>query len=280
MVQLGLIGYPIEHSLSPWIHERFLKQSKIKGKYTLYEINPEENFEKAIENLTSKQIAGFNITVPYKQKIIPYLDQLDKEARDIGAVNTVKHSNGKWIGYNTDGKGYVRSLYKKYESLFINKNKKVLIIGAGGAARGIYYALLGEGLETINITNRTPDKAEEIIQLNDIGINSEVLSLQTAEEQAHEYDVIIQTTSVGMKPRSNEMIINLSALKEGCIVSDIVYQPIKTKFLKRAEELGAKLHYGHTMLLYQAHYAFELWTDTFAPTEGMDEALQQVLEGR
>src|SRR5690625_2467600 len=126
MYQLGLIGYPIKHSLSPWIHEQFLKKANLSGRYTLFEIGPNESFAQVMEELKRKELDGFNVTVPYKQTIIPYLDEIDTEAESIGAVNTVLNDNGRWIGYNTDGKGYLRALENKFPKLLADKtNKKI-----------------------------------------------------------------------------------------------------------------------------------------------------------
>lgn len=281
MYQLGLIGYPIKHSFSPWIHTHFLEKTGISGTYKLLEIQPDSNFETEMKKLKTEGLNGFNITVPYKQAIIPYLDELDSEAERIGAVNTVKYSDGKWIGYNTDGIGYVRSLKSKYPKLFINKSNKILILGAGGAARGIYDALVNEGFKYVDIANRTLESAEKIAQLKLKYTKTNTMTLQEAEQVVSHYDAIIQTTSVGMAPRPNEVIINLRGLQPHTIVSDIVYQPIETQFLTEARYLGASIHLGHTMLLYQAQYAFEIWTEMKAPIDQLDDELQnKLMEGR
>lgn len=281
-LQFQLIGYPIQHSLSPWIHERFLSKANLQGTYEINEIEPQHSFEeKIMEMKNNKELNGFNVTVPYKQKIIPYLDSLDKNAKTLGAVNTVLNKDGKWIGYNTDSIGYVRALETKYPELTKErKSKHVLILGAGGAARGIYCGLDFAGYVNIDIANRTTEKAWEIAELRSELTNTDILTLKEAENNLLKYDIIIQTTSVGMKPNTENTIIHLKSIKKDVIVSDIVYQPIKTKFLKEAENLGARIHYGHTMLLYQGLYAFEIWTGLSVDINNMDEELQQVLEGR
>src|SRR5699024_10070827 len=138
----GLIGYPIKHSLSPWIHKQFLERTSLQGSYSIIEINPDRSFEEAMNNLRKKQIDGFNVTVPYKEKIMHYLDDMDEQAKKIGAVNTVLCKDNKWIGYNTDGIGYVRSLLHKFPSIETGKDNKILLLGAGGAAKGIFHALV------------------------------------------------------------------------------------------------------------------------------------------
>lgn len=280
MYQLGLIGFPIKHSLSPWIHEQFLQKANLNGSYTLFEIKPEESFSKVIDEIKQKGLDGFNVTVPYKQTIIPYLDEIDQEAKNIGAVNTVVNDNGRWIGYNTDGKGYLRSLESKFPNLLADKKQKILILGAGGAARGIYYALTASRFEHVDIANRTIESATEIAKLKEEHTNTHVLSLNEATNRIHEYDIFIQTSSVGMNPNHEDIIVPLHGMKLSSIVSDIVYQPIDTAILRQARSLGASVHFGHTMLLYQAQYAFEIWTGKRVSVGNMDEELQFILEGR
>ncbi|ASN05164.1 shikimate dehydrogenase [Virgibacillus necropolis] len=276
--RFGLIGYPIKHSLSPWIHEKFLQKAELQGEYNLYEIKANESFAKKIDELKKENLNGFNITVPYKKTIIPYLDELDKKAAAIGAVNTVVCENGKWIGYNTDGDGYLRSLIKAYPLVGQDKNNKILILGAGGAARGILYTLSCNGYQQIDLANRTENAARELKTLYEMQ-NTNLLSLQEAENAMSDYDIIIQTTSVGMKSTDGHAIVKVNGLSEKNIVSDIVYQPVTTNFLRNAKNEGARIHYGHTMLLYQAQYAFELWTDVRVEINEMEQELLEQLEG-
>jgi|SRR5690625_2909475 len=280
MYHLRLIGYPIKHSLSPWIHQQFLERTNLKGSYTIHEIPLDASLSEHLKQLKAAHISGFNITVPYKQKIMPYLDKLDSEAKRIGAVNTVVNHNGEWIGYNTDGSGYVRSLESEFLDLSDERQGvRVLILGAGGAARGIYDALVQRGYRSVDIANRTRESADAIAKLNQTGAKTVVKSLTDATKTISKYDVIIQTTSVGMRPEIDQMIIPLHKVKKGAIVSDIVYQPIETKFLKEAKKHGAQILHGHTMLIFQAQYAFELWTGQKVSTAGMADALKNILEG-
>lgn len=274
--EFGLIGYPIKHSLSPWIHEKFLKQTNLQGTYSIIEINPETSFTAAVKQLKQSSINGFNVTVPYKEKIINYLDEVDEQAKQIGAVNTVLNKNGKWIGYNTDGIGYMRALLHKYPELVNLKEIEVLLLGAGGAAKGILHALLHHGYERITIANRSMDRAKTLASAND---SIRVASLQEVERDLSSYSLIIQTTSVGMKPNEHDTIISLQNINVDCIVSDIVYQPLKTALLQEAEHHGARIHFGHSMLLYQAQYAFEIWTNKKPEMDALDKQLKQVLEG-
>lgn len=277
--QFGLIGFPIKHSLSPWIHTRFLDRCGLDGDYKIIEIDPKHSFADEMARLKASNIDGFNVTVPYKEKIIDYLDEVDEQAKQIGAVNTVLCKEGKWIGYNTDGLGYVRSLKSKYPQLTAKQDAAILIIGAGGAAKGIYYGLVKDGFTQITIANRTIEKALDIMKRDQSETNKQTLTLTEAHAQLGQFDIIIQTTSVGMKPDMDKTIIELASLKTDAIVSDIVYQPIVTRFLRQAKALDAKIHLGHTMLLHQAQLAFEIWTEKSPDLNMMDEALQQKLEG-
>lgn len=274
--EFALIGYPIKHSLSPWIHERFLQQTELDGTYSIIEIDPEESFQKAVGQLKQSSLNGFNVTVPYKEKIMPYLDEIDEQAKHIGAVNTVLCKDGKWIGYNTDGMGYMRALLNKYPEIANNKEQTVLLLGAGGAAKGILYALLHHGYQNITIANRSLERANELASANDKVV---VVSLEEAEAELASFQLVIQTTSVGMKPYETEQIISLEKIKREAIVSDIVYQPLLTSLLKEAQKYGANIHFGHSMLLYQAQYAFEIWTNKKPDMVSLDNQLKLELEG-
>ncbi|WP_096270650.1 shikimate dehydrogenase [Paucisalibacillus globulus] len=276
--KLGLIGYPIKHSLSPWIHNQFLESAKIKGEYSIYEVREDSLFNQ-IEMMKEKEYRGFNVTIPYKQKVIPFLDEIDDTAKVIGAVNTVLNDNGRLIGFNTDGTGYFRALQQYYPELVEDKDNSILIIGAGGAARGIYYVLSQAGFKTIDIANRTSGKAESIQELASRNTNTNVLSLNQGEKNIHQYDVIIQTTNIGMKPDVLHSPLKLNNIRDSAIVSDIIYQPIWTSFLREAHINGASIHHGHTMLLYQAQYAFEIWFGFKPELRDMEQQLKQLLEG-
>ncbi|WP_028783284.1 shikimate dehydrogenase [Thalassobacillus devorans] len=276
-MKLGLIGNPIKHSLSPWIHNQLLQQANISGEYNLYELEP-GSFTEQVELLRKEGLNGFNVTVPFKQKIMMELDDVDTQAELIGAVNTVKVENGQWTGFNTDGKGFLNSLKVKYPDIS-SSDINILILGAGGAAKGIFYTLVHAGFENIDIANRTSARVKEMTKGNDKTKRSGILSLAEAENHVADYDLIIQTTTVGMKPHTEQQIISLENIREGTIVSDIVYQPLMTAFLKEASEKGARIHQGHEMLLYQAVYAFEIWTGASLDEQGLLETLEAHLKG-
>lgn len=274
--KFALIGYPIKHSLSPWIHGEFLEQTNIRGTYSIVEIEPECSFSDEMMKLKEGQVNGFNVTVPYKEKIIPFLDEIDEQAKRIGAVNTVLNKDGKWIGYNTDGIGYMRALHNHYPNVMNELNLNILILGAGGAAKGILHALLQHGYYKITIANRSLERAKQLAKINE---TIQVASLSEVEDDLYKYQLIIQTTSVGMKPNYLESIISLQSINEEAIVSDIVYQPLMTTFLKEANAQGAAIHFGHSMLLYQAQYAFEIWTGKRPEIGTLDNELKKILEG-
>lgn len=276
--QLGLIGYPLGHSLSPWIHKNFLKRAGLKGTYELYELAP-DSFTEGIQAFKQTGITGFNITVPHKEMIIPHLDVIAPEARTMGAVNTVSYKDGKWHGYNTDGSGYVRSLYLAYPELKKKQDQQVLILGAGGAARGIFHALIQAGFTKITIANRTTTSAQKLAEEAPLQCEVFVSTLAEVENQLANYGLIIQTSSVGMSPNVSESIVEINVDLTDIIVSDIVYKPLKTAFLQAAEAHNAKICYGHTMLLYQALYAFEIWTGQEIDETGLADELQSILEG-
>ncbi|WP_217586772.1 shikimate dehydrogenase [Lentibacillus saliphilus] len=279
VLRLGLIGHPIQHSFSPWIHQHFLKQIAVKGSYRLKNIAPDCFNEQTVSSAKAELQDGFNVTVPYKRAIMPYLDQLDERAARVGAVNTVVHQNGKWIGYNTDGIGYIKGLQEAYPAQTRDMSIRILVIGAGGAARAIYDALIVQQYEYIDIANRTLEAAEQLAtELASSGITTRVMSLEAAEKELSRYDLIIQTTTMGMKPGPEHSVIALERMKQAAIASDIVYQPIHTAFLKEAGERGGNIHYGHHMLLYQAQYAFKLWTGHWVKLGSLPDRMKRQLE--
>ena len=198
-------------------------------------------------------------------------------AKLIGAVNTVVNENGKLIGYNTDGNGYVESL-QTVLTKSINEHR-YLIIGAGGAARAIYYTLASIGCRDIDVCNRTIENARTLVQECPYEVNGKALSIIDAEEHLENYDVIIHTTSVGLHPNVSTSPIKLGRAATHCVVSDIVYNPIKTTLLKNAEELGLIAHNGVGMFVHQAALSFELWTGQKPNIETMTNIVYDKLGG-
>lgn len=272
----GVIGDPISHSMSPDMHNDAFTDQELEAYYNAFHVLP-SHLEEAVKGMKALGVRGFNVTVPHKTAIIPLLDQVDQLAAAIGAVNTVKYEDGQFIGYNTDGLGFVAGLKEElHDSL---AEKKTLIIGAGGAARGIYYSLVKEGVHEIDIANRTVSRAQQIIEENPYEATSISLSIQSAEEHLHEYDLIINTTSIGMKPKVDEMPLSLQYLRSDAFVSDIIYNPLETKFLSEAKKKGASIQNGLPMFIHQGALAFHIWTGLEPNIERMKAIVLRKLGG-
>ncbi|WP_028544883.1 shikimate dehydrogenase [Paenibacillus taiwanensis] len=269
---LAVIGDPIRHSKSPIMHNAALQARGWDGIYTAFHVAPDRLAE-AIHGIRALGIRGINVTIPHKERVMVYLDEVHESARMIGAVNTIVNDNNKLIGYNTDGLGYARSL--REETAVDLSACNVLLVGAGGAARGLAYALLREGCGKLLIANRTLDRAEKIAQemsslgtIECIGIHDGIPAVEPAQ-----VDVVINTTSVGMHPHTEESPIAEQWLKSHMIVSDIIYNPLETKLIHAAKAAGARTHGGLGMFVYQGAIAFELWTGEQAPIEVMRDAV-------
>jgi len=258
---LGLIGNPVEHSISPQLHNSL---SSLLGHDLVYvPLKVEkQNIGAVVNALKRLEFVGFNVTVPYKREIMKYIDENTKEAILMGAVNTVKNIDGRLFGYNTDAEGFARSF--KEESGVGFAGKKVVIIGAGGVARSIAVKLAKKGVEKISLVNRTPLKAVELADVVNENIR-EVVQVYNFNDKTfmmafEESDIIINTTSVGMFPDVNNTPVKVkNRFHKNQIVYDVIYNPVKTKFLKDAEKAGAKVINGLGMLFYQGISAYELW---------------------
>ncbi|WP_338750265.1 shikimate dehydrogenase [Bacillus sp. FJAT-52991] len=273
----GVIGDPIAHSMSPVMHNSAFAALGVDGYYHPFHIKPDDLAD-AIKGMKAIGVEGFNVTIPHKTAIIPLLDKVDPLAKAIGAVNTVVRENHQWVGYNTDGLGYVRALREEYPGTL--EDQHVLVIGAGGAARAIFYTLASEGVKRITIANRTPEKAKVMVENCPYLVEGTVLSLTEAEETLGTYDVIIQTTSIGMAPQTEEIPIALHSLKSMAFVSDIIYNPLETKLLKEAKKQGAYTQNGLKMFVYQGALAFEKWTGFFPDVQKMEKIVLQQLGGK
>jgi len=269
----GVIGDPIAHSMSPLMHNELFKKHQIDAHYQPLLVK-KADLEAAIKGLKAVGIAGFNVTIPHKESIIPFLDRVDPLAAAIGAVNTVVNENGELVGYNTDGSGYVKGLMEK-----ITNDKRVLIIGAGGAARGLYFTLASSGVENLDICYRTKQKAEAILDDCPYSVQSKLVDKNEAENSLAEYDLIIQTTPIGMAPHLDELPLSLHNLREKTLVSDIIYNPLETRFLYEAKHKGAIIQNGINMFVYQGALAFEKWTGIFPNTVQMKENVLKQLGG-
>jgi len=277
MLNLGIIGYPLGHSLSPVMHNAALKELGIKGNYVAFETSPDRLCER-IEFFKSEGFRGFNVTIPHKIEIMKYLDNIDNFAKIIGAVNTVIiDENKKLHGYNTDVYGFVHAIPDEWRGNL--KSKKAAVLGSGGAARAVLTGLTEIGISEISIFARNQEKSLELKEIfSDIKINC--LSLDKNLDLS-EFSIVINTTPLGMQG-ANEKFSPLSqesieTLPEEALVYDIVYKPQKTLLLEYAEKRNLKTLNGLEMLILQGAKSFELWTGQTPPVEIMRKALQEVL---
>ena len=241
-----VIGNPINHSLSPKIHNHWLKENRINATYDKLKLENKE-IKGLIQDIKLKKIAGCNVTVPFKKAVIPYLDDLSLEAEKTQSVNTIVLKNNTLTGHNTDISGFTRAI----KDLNFNiKNKRVFILGAGGVVPSIIFALSKMEVSKIIISNRTRQKAENLrMQFN----NLHILDWGKAED----FDVIINATSLGLN--NEEINLNFSNFKNDKLFYDVIYNPGETKFLKEGKRLGNKVENGRLMFVYQACEAFRLW---------------------
>jgi len=273
----AVIGDPIKHSMSPQIHNDALNSYKICARYHAFEVK-KEKLREAVEGMRALNIKGFNVTVPHKVDIIPLLDHIDESAQLVGAVNTVVNQNGTLIGYNTDGIGFYRSI-QPYLTKHHDKTE-VLIIGAGGASRAIFNTLAKEGFSHIDIVNRTKERAMKLKEICPFNVQGNVYSLEEIKNVTKQYDLVIQTTSIGMSPSVSEKPLELEGyISEQSVVTDIIYNPIETAFLKEANQIGAKTIDGVGMFVHQAAESFELWTGVKPDISRMKQIVYEKLRG-
>ena len=247
MKKFLVIGNPIEHSLSPKLHNYWFKQNNINANYDKRLIN-ESDLKNIISEIKEKKITGINVTVPFKKLIIPFLDELSTEANQSQSVNTISEKSGKIIGHNTDIAGFELGLrHFKYDV----KNKKVFILGSGGVVSSIILALNKMKASKIILSNRTKEKAENMKNLFKF--------LDVVEWGVYpNFDMIINATSVGLK-KNDKINFDYSKIGSNKFFYDIIYNPKETTFLKRAREFGNKTENGKMMFIYQAHQAFTIW---------------------
>jgi shikimate dehydrogenase len=258
------------------MHNDLFSVFNVDAHYLPFQVQ-EEDLQDAVNGLKALGVGGFNVTIPHKSNISPFLDGVDELAASIGAVNTVVNEDGCLIGYNTDGPGFLKGLHAY---LPVIKGKKVLVLGAGGAARAIYFTLAKEEPQAVDIANRTIDKAWSLINDCPYSISSSALSLAEAEKNLADYDLIIQTTMIGMSPKIAEQPIYLDNLSKQSMVCDIIYNPFETQFLHDASIKGARIQNGIDMFVYQGALAFEKWTGIFPDVERMRENVLGQLGGK
>lgn len=274
----GIIGDPVEHSLSPAMHNAAFKKTGLDYVYLPFHVTP-GNLPAAIGGLKSLGLRGVNVTIPHKVSVIPLLDELEAIAKKIGAVNTVVNDEGYLKGYNTDAAGFLKSLSAKDID---PSGKKVVILGAGGVSKAISFILAEQGAD-IEILNRNYN-IEWAQKLSDnLYHNSKSKILITAlseinlKQALKRAEILINATSVGMSPDIDKTLVPQEFLKPGMVVFDAIYNPVKTKLLKDAEKAGAAVINGLDMLVWQGALAFELWTGIKAPLDTMMNTAVKIL---
>jgi shikimate dehydrogenase len=262
-ILFAVFGDPVSHSLGPVMHNTALSDVGYNGAYLAFRV---KDIGKAVTGIKALGIKGVSITIPHKVSVMDFLDELDDTARKIGAVNTIVNREGVLTGYNSDGIGAVKALFERTTI----KDKSVVILGAGGAARAIGFAVISEGGQ-VTVINRTPVTGEKLAK--DLGADFQPIS-KLSQTACH---ILINTTPVGMYPGIDAMPIRKQDLDKTMVVMDIVYNPLKTRFLREAESIGCRTIDGVSMFVYQGTFQFELWTGMRAPVEIMKKAVLNAL---
>ena len=264
-----IIGDPVDHSLSPAIHNAAFNSLGLNCSYIAFRVQ-EGQLKTSLDSLRAINIGGFNVTMPHKVRVLEYSDKYDKTVELVGAANTINNEGGKFCAYNTDVIGFIKPLHKRGINL---SGFEVTILGAGGAARAVVAALAGErGIANINIFNRNTERSKELAKMiKNLGLNGSIVSLDNIQNTASKSNLIINTTPLGMK--DEQSLIKSSSIRKDAIVYDIVYKPIITNLLDNARMAGATLVYGYEMLLEQAIASFKIWFQRDPPIEPMKNVL-------
>ena len=279
---LGIIGFPIGHSISPVFQQAALDSLSINSEYRAYEVDPAD-VGSFVGSLRSDTVNGINVTVPHKEAVMPFLDEIDEWAAEAGAVNTIINRSGHLAGYNTDGYGFLRALRESAE--FEPAGKNALILGAGGSARGVVQALLRADFGALTIANRTVTRAQALADLAEArSITARAIPLPSsaAADAAAGADLIVNCTSLGMHhgPDENASPLQASEIPPTTLVYDLVYNPMLTPLLRAANEAGAKTLGGISMLVYQGAASFEIWLERPAPVGVMMDAALAAMRQR
>ncbi|WKB36883.1 shikimate dehydrogenase [Terrilactibacillus sp. S3-3] len=272
----GVIGDPIGHTLSPALHEFWYKKDKLSHHYQAFHVLP-ETLPQAVSGMKALGISGFNVTIPHKMAIIPLLDDIDEEARMLGAVNTVVNDGGRFIGYNTDGLGFLKSLQTRF-SQFRKGEPYVLVIGAGGAAKAVALTVAKYLAGGLDVANRTDEKALRLSAACSRYCPSKVIPFAKVQNAVPDYDLVIQATSIGLYPNIEESPLTIHGGKLGTVFADLIYRPFQTRFLSQAKRLGHPTMGGLPMLIYQGALAYQKWLGYFPDLEGTEMFLKEKME--
>ncbi len=277
---LGIIGYPIGHSISPRFQQAALDGLSINADYRAYEVHP-DGVGDFVASLRGPGVLGINVTVPHKEAVMPFLDEIDDWAAEAGAVNTIVNRGGRLAGYNTDGYGFLRAL--RESGGLEPAGKRGLILGAGGSARGVVQALLRAGIAELVIANRTVARAQSLAELaTERNVVAEAIPLEGGPlgDAAAAADLIVNCTSLGMRHGPDESATPLGArqIPAAALVYDLVYNPMQTPLLRAAEQAGASTLGGISMLVYQGAASFEIWLERPAPVAVMMDAAMAAMQ--
>ncbi len=282
-LRLGILGYPLGHSASPAFQQAALDHLGLDARYEAWEVEPERLAER-VRQLRGPELLGFNVTVPHKEAVMPLLDAVEATARDIGAVNTVVSRDGRLVGANTDLEGFLRAL--REEGTYEPRGGNALVLGAGGAARAVAYALLVEGVAGVAIANRSPDRARVLAEelgarfpgrARALSLDAEALAPLLGADAS--VDLLVNCTSLGMAhgPDPDASPVPAELIPGTALVYDLVYNPQETPLLAAARLAGARTLGGLPMLVYQGATAFRLWTGREAPIDVMMRAASAAL---
>jgi len=261
-----LLGHPVKHSFSPIFQNAMIESSGLNKVYMAFDTEP-ANLEKAILGLKSLGFTGANVTIPHKENVMALLDEVSEEAKNVGAVNTVLNDNGKLVGYNTDVYGFIRLL--KDNGASPHSKMKVAVLGTGGAAKAVVAGLIMENVERLDVYSRSAEKGQKFLDGFKAFGKTEIKALSYEElDQQGEYDVVVNSTPLGMHPKEDQTVIEPSKIKGTNVVFvDLIYNPTETLFLKKAKELGHRAINGLDMLIFQGMKSFEIWTGVMPEKE-------------
>ncbi|ARU63528.1 shikimate dehydrogenase [Tumebacillus avium] len=271
---VGLFGYPVAHSKSPQMHNAAFAHLGLNFAYLAFAVEP-ERLQAAVEGIRALGLRGVNVTIPHKVAVLPFLDEISPEAELIGAVNTIVNDGGVLTGYNTDGIGYLSALQE--ETDIDIRGKRVLLLGAGGAARAVAAQMALNGAERLVIAARQQEKAEELAARLRAHAAADGITLEAAVAGLDAYDLIINTTPVGMHPHPDAVPLPTDRLQAGQLVSDLIYNPRLTRLLQEAKARGCVVSGGLGMFVHQGAHAFRLWTGVEAPVDVMRQTVESCL---
>jgi shikimate dehydrogenase len=285
--QVGLVGYPVTHSLSPRMQQAAFDALGVEAHYVLWETWPDRLAER-IASLRSADMLGANVTIPYKEDVVPLVDECDPVATRIGAINTIVNRGGRLVGYNTDAPGFMRALTGFAAHPFDCRGKTVVILGTGGAARAAAVALLENEVDEVILLGRTVEHLNGLLHhLHTLStmtrgtarIRGTTLGSPEANRLLSITDLLVNATPVGLKADDTTLVLDINILPTTSLVMDMIFNPPLTPLLRAAQARGCRVLNGLSMLLYQGALAFELWTGRPAPIEVMSEALGLAKEG-